>query len=1201
MPDPTPQVPHSSMAETPRVPARSPDACATDATLLSGHTPGTPGPAAGRAFGRYVLLEELGRGGMGVVWRAYDTQLQREVALKQVLPESWPGQPASWPCQSTEDDPALADQQAGPASQQAGPASQQAGPARRFLREARLAARLRHPHIVAVHDVGEHEGQPYFTSEYIAGASLDKVMRAPVPERQALAWVEAMAEALAYAHAAGVIHRDVKPGNILIDANGEAFLADFGLAKEVRVGDWHDQLAGETAAAPLTQTGALVGTPMYMSPEQASGERDRVGPASDQFSLGSVLYHLLAGRPPFDGSGLREVLNAISERDPAPPRSVRPAVSRDAETTCLKALEKDPRHRYVDMAALAADLRRCLAGDPIDARPVPGVVRLLRQARRHARVAIPVSLALVLALGLAAWFGVTAWRRGGQLSDQQAGSASQQADSARKDEAFRRANLVQEERLAKSRRVGVVLERWGRLYPQIQGLDALAHSPRMEPIEKNRRVDAAWREVDRFQRETPSDATSQAVMWALSGWARALAGKEEEGIAWMRKASALEADVPYGPLMEALILFSRYVERQRLQAIGSSSAGMGIDKPAAETGELARLHAAVAPLLERARNATLWGPEASGGFQAAIDGIHRMQSADYAGAEASLSRALGSSELGVFETGLRFARARARLLQKDFAAAKEDLDEVSKSRPEDPNVPFTRGIVCGGEADEAARTGKDPRPALLAAISEYDRANGLDQDHLGAWLGRAAARWRLAETEGQRGADPRADFMRAVEDYDEVLARDPGDDTAHQGKGAALLLYGMADEARGHDARKKFEEAITELGAALARNPDLTDAYHDRGMALCQLAKSEAARGADPRERLAKAIQDFQAALARSPNGANAWMGIGDTRVEMGQWDESHGADPRDAYRSAIDAHAKATTLDPGLAPAHMGGAGAWSLLGDAEIAAGGDGEASLRKAMEGYAEALRLDPVLVDAHLGLGNIWKSLGRRKEGQGKDAGEEYRKAIGEFDEALKVNPEDPRLIYSRGAARIALGFSLENLGQDPRECYRGAIDDARAALDRNPSLLEAHVAQGKALGLLGAVERSRGAKWRELTERAIAEFEVVIAAEPDRCLLRGDIGKLMEMLDRIPEAERSYEEAISQFEAGHHQGREQHLVDLHFWLARCYALDSPDRAFQHLGAMIALGYRDANGLEKEPRLEPLRGDPRWTELLGRLRK
>ncbi len=318
----------------------------------------------GRAFGRYRLVEELGRGGMGMVWKAWDTRLRRVVALKQILAQG----------------------------------EKDRGRVERFLREARLAGKLSHPGIVQVHDTGEHEGQHFLTCDYVEGRQLSELLKTPVAASKAVAWTRAVAEALAYAHEQGVIHRDVKPHNILIDGDDKPHVLDFGLAKEVDT----------FATGALTVSGDLLGTPAYMSPEQATGRLHLLGPATDQFSLGTVLYQLLTERMPFEGATLRDLLNHIAERDPVPPTSFRADIHRDLEAICLKALEKDPARRYPSMRELAADLGRYLDGETIAARQVGPLGRLMRRAARHRRVVAPVAGLSVVAVAALVW-AVVGW------------------------------------------------------------------------------------------------------------------------------------------------------------------------------------------------------------------------------------------------------------------------------------------------------------------------------------------------------------------------------------------------------------------------------------------------------------------------------------------------------------------------------------------------------------------------------------------------------------------------------------------------------------------------------------------------------------------------------------------------------------------------------------------------------------------------
>ncbi|HEV3236850.1 MAG TPA: serine/threonine-protein kinase, partial [Gemmataceae bacterium] len=316
----------------------------------------------------YELLEELGRGGMGVVYKARQTSLNRIVALKMLLPAS--------------------------------PLEEET--LTRFRTEAETLARLHHPHIVPIYDIGSFEGRPFFTMEYVAGPSLALLLEGrPQNHHASASLIEVLARAIHDVHELGIIHRDLKPANILLSPDQHAALSperlafspehytpkitDFGLAKDQNI------------ARNLTQTGTTMGTPLYMAPEQARGKGVEVGPGADIYSLGSILYEMLTGRPPFDAPTPAETLAALVNEDPVSPSRLQPKVPRDLATICLRCLEKSPRRRYASAHDLADDLSRFLAGKPIQARPVGPLERTYRWCRRRPLVAGLIALSCLLA------------------------------------------------------------------------------------------------------------------------------------------------------------------------------------------------------------------------------------------------------------------------------------------------------------------------------------------------------------------------------------------------------------------------------------------------------------------------------------------------------------------------------------------------------------------------------------------------------------------------------------------------------------------------------------------------------------------------------------------------------------------------------------------------------------------------------------
>src|SRR3954447_10420644 len=311
-------------------------------------------------LGDYELLEEIGRGGQGVVFRARQKSLNRVVALKVISLGQWASK----------------------------------AHLKRFRLEAEAAATLEHPGIVPIHEVGERDGSCYFSMKFIEGGQLDEVARRePMLIRRAVELIAKVARIVHYAHEHGILHRDIKPGNILLDRNGEPHLTDFGLARLVE------------ADSTVTGTLEVLGTPSYMAPEQAAGNNAAVSSNTDVYGLGAVLYQLLTGQPPFAGGTTYETIRLLLDTEPRPPRLLNPKVDRDVSTICLKCLQKDPKRRYSSALALAEDLERWLKHEPIQARRTGIFSQGKKWIRRNPATALLAAslIALAAAAGWIIW------------------------------------------------------------------------------------------------------------------------------------------------------------------------------------------------------------------------------------------------------------------------------------------------------------------------------------------------------------------------------------------------------------------------------------------------------------------------------------------------------------------------------------------------------------------------------------------------------------------------------------------------------------------------------------------------------------------------------------------------------------------------------------------------------------------------------
>jgi serine/threonine-protein kinase len=398
-------------------------------TLASSTSTHSVATSSGLVPPNYDILGELGRGGMGVVFKARDRKLNRDVALKMMLSAGY----------------AHADDLA------------------RFKAEAEAIARLEHPYIVRIYEIGEHNGRPYIALEYCDGGSLNKkIAGEPQPSRVAAELVAKLARGMAAAHARGVVHRDLKPGNVLLTPDGEPKITDFGLAKRI------DDESGQT------HTGAILGTPSYMAPEQASGESKRVGPPADIYALGAILYDMLTGRPPFKGESAMDTAIQVVHAEVVPPTKLIPKLPRDLEVIALKCLEKDPAKRYASASELADDLQRFLEGRPILARPAGTAERVWKWAKR--RPAVAALLAAVVLLTVGGLITVTTlWQRA-EVEKIAAQRARDDADNQR---------VIAEQNEAEAQRQRQVAER----------NEAEAQRQRVEALKQKERADRFFSEA----------------------------------------------------------------------------------------------------------------------------------------------------------------------------------------------------------------------------------------------------------------------------------------------------------------------------------------------------------------------------------------------------------------------------------------------------------------------------------------------------------------------------------------------------------------------------------------------------------------------------------------------------------------------------------------------------------------------------------
>lgn len=803
--------------------------------IASGLAPETPAEAEeasrdpARRFGRYVLVQEMGQGAMGVVYRAWQTDLGRWVALKRLKVEG-----------------AMA--------------------VARFLREGRLAARVVHPHLVPIYDMGVVGDEPYLAMALIEGHHLEgQRLREP----QALRAIEGVAGAVEAIHAAGILHRDIKPGNLLRDAAGRVFLGDFGLARQ------------EESAPALSRSGQLIGTPAYASPEQLRGELSAVGPRSDVYSLGATLFALLTGRPPFTGGDALEVARKVLESDP-------PVVPGPAGAIVVQAMDRDPARRYPSAHAFAQDVARALAGKPPAARP-PGWTRRMRLGLRRRRTLLAGlggALLVAAALSAALWTQSGRWRsevdRQRRARDLE-GSWRDAEAAAREilewaEIRFRTQPPTDPERTARRGELVRALARWEGA-PQVPGTLLARYDYLTGRLAA---ADAEFARLAAAHPDDPSVAKHRALTrlthaltalpapyFSLSSGGGAPVIVTRGPVAELRALTdSVATELRALPIREGVDPFVRgiraYLDQRYVEAIAELEAAAG--EPALADASLEVLGCAWLARGDYARSAEIWER-----------GLERTpRRADLRRVRAGAIAALGRQ------------RSDPALLEKGIV----ELDRALEVCPSWSDAHSFRGTLKLGLAKTLLERGENPARALAAyrgALEDFRTGRAGGDDDAATAINEASAEMSLADTEARiDGRDPEPGLRRALGLLDAVRVpeteRDRGliQATLHRNRAGVLLILAQrrlaqapADEVTG-----LLRRSIAEFGHALKTSEtDRAILFVYRGVAQTMLAWLESDRGLLPSARA-----DMDAGVALDPRSVKFRQQIAGSVLQTGRW-----------------------------------------------------------------------------------------------------------------------------------------------------------------------------------------------------------------------------------------------------------------------------------------------------------------------------
>jgi serine/threonine-protein kinase len=919
-----------------------------------------PFPAPG--WTRYENVEFLGAGGMGRVFKARDPRLNRVVALK-FLRDNDPEQ------------------------------------VRRLLREAKAQASIDHTNICKVYEVGEAAGQSYIAMQYIEGRSL-REMKGEISIDAKIEIMRKVAEAMHEAHRLGVIHRDIKLANIMLESgDGGAlrpYIMDFGLAQ---VAD----------AAGDSRVGLVEGTPAYMSPEQAQGQTGRLDRRTDVYSIGACLYELLVDRPPFVGAGSLDVIMKLIHEEPAPLRAQNAAVPPDLEAIVLKCLEKEPERRYDSARALAEDLKRYLDGEPVLAQRASLGYRLLKKARKNKPLVAVAGVALAAVLALAG-FGVRMEVRAGE----QARLAQQLGHDVEAIESFLRfAYSMPVHDIGPEK--DAVREKMAAIAQRMERVGAIGQGPGQYALGRGHLVLHEYDEA--LARLTAAEKAGysgpeleRAIGQALGGlYQREM--DEAQRIADRDARDARKKEIESKYLLPAL---------QHIQKSG----GPGVDAPAhveALTAFYEKRYDQAASQAREAADRSPWLYEAralegAAHFQV---GSERHERGDDEGALGELGRAAEAYE-------------RAADVARSDGDVQEALAEVWIS-------------IMQVQTDR----GKDPKAAFDKALAAADRALAINGRSANAFSKKSRAHWLAGERAFGSGDDPRPAYQKAISFGRDAVRLNPRDAVTYDNIGNAATAMGAWEDQHGLDPRASFDVAIEAYQRSIDQNPAFAWAWNDMGTAEQSKADYEARRGFDYQPALKRAIELYKRAIEVDPSYSYPYSNMGFAYATLALHDAEQGKDSRPLAALGVDACRAAVerSKSHGAALVNMGHAQLAGAL--YELVSGLDPRPSLEAALDTNRKAIEIKPADLEAHQNITNAHRMAALYLLGQGADPGEPLSKARAAAAKMLEIDANAPRsLVLSAQVDLVAARLAMKK-GQDPSEAFRAAEASLRRAAAQNP--------------------------------------------------------------------------------------------------------------------------------------------------------